>query len=88
MKSLTVTYNSEGAVGEAALQGPAQAEAAPDVRRLLQPAETTTRSRRCYGNFLELRINEKRRIKRVNWVVEPDDAFDGYHARRSAAASR
>ena len=35
-----------------------------------------------YGNFLELRINEKRKIRRVNWVIDPDDEFDGYHAEK------
>ena len=35
-----------------------------------------------YGNFLELRINEKRKIRRINWVFGPDDEFEGYHAEK------
>ena len=78
MKSLTVTYNSRGAVAKLRFK---------DLRktkrlRLLvqfynQPNDDQFSPR--YGNFLELRINEKGKVKRVNWEFGPEDAIDGYH---------
>ncbi len=78
MKSLTVTYNSKGVVAKLRFK---------DLRkqkrlRLLvqfynQPTDDQFAPR--YGNFLELRIKESGRLKRVNWEFGPEDAIDGYH---------
>lgn len=78
MKSLTVTYNSKGVVAKLKFK---------DLRkkkrlRLLvqfynQPTDDQFAPR--YGNFLELRINEKGKVRKVNWEFGPEDAIDGYH---------
>jgi hypothetical protein len=78
MRSLTVTYNSKGVVAKLRFK---------DLRkkkrlRLLvqfynQPNDDQFSPR--YGNFLELRINDKGKVKRVNWEFGPEDAVDGYH---------
>jgi hypothetical protein len=78
IKKLTVTYNSRGVVAKLRFK---------DLRkkkrlRLLvqfynQPTDDQFSPR--YGNFLELRINEKGKVKRVNWEFGPEDAIDGYH---------
>ena len=78
MKYLTVTYNSKGVVAKLRFK---------DLRkkkrlRLLvqfynQPNDDPFSPR--HGNFLELRINEKGKIKKVNWEFGPEDAIAGYH---------
>jgi hypothetical protein len=81
IKSLTVAYNSKGAAAKLRFKDLRQ------QRRLRlfvqfynQPNDDQFSPR--YGNFLELRITDKGKIKRVNWVFGPDDAFDGYHAEK------
>ena len=81
MKSLTVTYNSKGAVAKLRFK---ELRKQKRLRLFVQffnrPNDDIFAP--TYGNFLELRINEKRKIRRVNWVIDPDDEFDGYHAEK------
>lgn len=72
MTRLTVGYNAKGA------RAVVRFEDLQRRKRLRifvaffnQPAESQYDP--YYGNFVELRIDEKARIKRVNWLVDPDD---------------
>jgi hypothetical protein len=81
MTSLTVTYNSKGAVAKLRFKDLRKAKRLRlFVQFYNQPNDDQFSPR--HGNFLELRINDKGKIKRVNWVFGPDDAFDGYHAEK------
>jgi hypothetical protein len=76
--SLTVTYNSKGVVAKLRFKDlRRQKRLRLFVQFYNQPNDDQFSPRS--GNFLELRINEKGRIKRVNWEFGPDDAIDGYH---------
>jgi hypothetical protein len=81
IKSLTVTYNSKGASAKLRFKDLRKQKR---LRLFVQfynlPSDDPFAP--VYGNFLELRINEKGKLKRVNWVIDPDDAFDGYHAEK------
>jgi hypothetical protein len=81
MKSLTVTYNSKGAAAKLRFKDlRKQKRLRLFVAFFNKPSDDPFAP--TYGNFLELRINEKGKVKRVNWVIDPDDAFDGYHAEK------
>lgn len=81
MKSLTVTYNSKGAVAKLRFKDlRKQKRLRLFVQFYNQPNDDQFSPR--YGNFLELRINEKGKVKRVNWGFGPDDEFEGYHAEK------
>jgi hypothetical protein len=81
MKSLTVTYNSRGAVAKLRFFDlRRQKRLRLFVQFFNRPNDDPFAP--SYGNFLEFRINENGKIKRVNWVIDPDDAFDGYHAEK------
>jgi hypothetical protein len=81
IKSLTVTYNAKGSSATLRLK---------DLRKVKRLRlfvgflnyPTDDFDAPTYGNFLELRINEKKKLKRVNWVIDPDDEFEGYHAEK------
>jgi hypothetical protein len=78
MKSLTVTYNSKGAVAKLRFKDlRKQKRLRLFVQFYNQPNDDQFSPR--YGNFLELRINEKGKIRRVNWEFGPEDTIDGYH---------
>jgi hypothetical protein len=81
MKSLTVTYNSKGASAKLRFKDlRKQKRLRLFVAFFNKPSDDPFAP--VYGNFLELRINEKGKIRKVNWVIDPDDAFDGYHAEK------
>jgi hypothetical protein len=81
MTALTVRYNSRGALAKLRFDDLRKRKR---LRLFVQffnrPSDDPFAP--VYGNFLELRINEKGKIRRVNWVIDPDDAFDGYHAEK------
>ena len=81
MKSLTVTYNSKGASAKLRFKDLRKRKR---LRLLVQffnkPYDDLLAP--VYGNFLELRINAKGKIRKLNWVIDPDDAYDGYHAEK------
>lgn len=78
VKSLTVTYNSKGAVAKLRFKDLRKKKRLRLFVQFYNQANDDPFSPR-YGNFLELRINEKGKIKRVNWEFGPEDAIDGYH---------
>lgn len=79
--SLTVTYNSRGATAKLRFKDlRKQKRLRLFVQFYNQPNDDQFSPR--YGNFLKLRINEKGKIRKVNWVFGPDDEFDGYHAEK------
>jgi hypothetical protein len=81
MKSLTVTYNSKGASAKLRFKDlRRQKRLRLFVQFFNKPSDDPFAP--VHGNFLELRINAKGKLKRVNWVIDPDDAFDGYHAEK------
>ena len=81
MKSLTVSYTGKGVVAKLRFKDlRKQKRLRLFVQFYNQPDDDQFSPR--YGNFLELRLTPRRKIKRVNWVFGPDDAFDGYHAER------
>ena len=71
IKSLTVTYNAKGASAILRLH---------DLRKTkrlrlfvgFSNYLTSDPLSPIYGNLLELRINEKKKLKRVNWLQDPD----------------
>ena len=71
IKSLTVTYNAKGASATLRLH---------DLRKTkrlrlfvgFSNYLTSDPLSPIYGNLLELRINEKKKLKRVNWLQDPD----------------
>jgi hypothetical protein len=81
IKSMTVTYNGKGAFAKLRFKDLSKRKR---LRLFVQfynkPSEDPFAP--VHGNFLELRINEKGKLKRVNWVIDPDDAYDGYHAEK------
>jgi hypothetical protein len=81
MKSLTVTYNSKGASAKLRFKDlRKQKRLRLFVQFFNKPSDDPFAP--VHGNFLEFRINEKGKIRKVNWVIDPDDAFDGYHAEK------
>lgn len=81
IESLTVTYNNKGASAKLRFKDlRKQKRLRLFVALFNKPSDDPFAP--VYGNFLELRINEKGKVKRVNWVVDPDDAFEGYHAEK------
>jgi len=81
MKSLTVTYNSLGASAKLRFKDlRKQKRLRLFVAFFNKPSDDPFAP--VHGNFLELRINENGKLKRVNWVIDPDDAFEGYHAEK------
>lgn len=81
IESLTATYNNKGASAKLRFKDlRKQKRLRLFVAFFNKPSDDPFAP--VYGNFLELRINEKGKVKRVNWVVDPDDAFEGYHAEK------
>ena len=81
MTSLTVTYNSKGASAKLRFKDlRKQKRLRLFVQFFNKPSDDPFAP--VYGNFLELRINAKGKIRKVNWVIDPDDAFPGYHAEK------
>lgn len=81
ISSLTVRYNSKGAMAKLRFKDlRKQKRLRLFVALFNKPSDDPFAP--VHGNFLELRINEKGKIKRVNWVIDPNDEFDGYHAEK------
>ena len=81
MTSLTVTYNSKGASAKLRFKDlRKQKRLRLFVQFFNKPSDDPFAP--VYGNSLELRINAKGKIRKVNWVIDPDDAFPGYHAEK------
>lgn len=81
IKSLTVTYNSKGASAKLRFVDlRKQKRLRLFVAFFNKPSDDPFAP--VHGNFLELRINEKGKIRKVNWVIDPDDAYEGYHAEK------
>lgn len=81
MTSLTVTYHSKGAVAKVRFKDLRKQKRLRLFVAFINKADDDLFSPN-HGNFLELRIKASGKLKRVNWVIDPDDAFDGYHAER------
>lgn len=78
MKSLTVTYNSKGVVAKLRFHDLRRTKRLRLLVQFYNTAYDDPYAPR-YGNFLELRMKENGRLKRVNWEFGPDDAYDDYH---------
>jgi hypothetical protein len=75
--SLTVTYNSRGVVARLRFEDLRKKKRLRlFVQFYNQPNDDQFSPR--HGNFLELRLDEKGKVKRVNWVFGPDEEIDGY----------
>jgi hypothetical protein len=81
IRSLTVRYNSLGAMAKLRFKDLRKKKRLRFFVALFnKPSDDPFAP--VHGNFLELRINEKGKVKRVNWVIDPDDEFEGYHAEK------
>jgi hypothetical protein len=80
IKSLTVTYNAKGSSATLRLKDFRK------VKRLrlfvgLLNYSSDDPDAPAFGNLLELRINEKGKLKRVNWVID-NEKYDDYQAQK------